>query len=48
MIISKNFNSKLTQPNILNDLAPFEEWRDCTLENLKFQKYISRHFSFLI
>lgn len=30
MIISKSFNSKLTQPNIRNNSTLFEEWRNYT------------------
>jgi hypothetical protein len=34
-IISKSFSSKLTQPNILNDSAPFEELHHYTKGLLK-------------
>ena len=35
MIISKSFNSWLTEPNILNDLTPFEECYYYTIGKLK-------------
>jgi len=38
MIISKSFNSKLIQPNILNDSAPFEELGELYAKNDKISR----------